>query len=63
MHAFGLHAFVGAALAVAGTALITGCLHEDGLRTRRTVSVPAGLESASSRSCATARSALTAPRR
>ncbi len=31
MHALGLHAFVGAVLAVAGTALITGCLHEDGL--------------------------------
>jgi len=31
MHALGLHAFVCAALAVAATALITGCLHEDGL--------------------------------
>jgi adenosylcobinamide-GDP ribazoletransferase len=31
MHALGLHAFVCAVLAVAGTALITGCLHEDGL--------------------------------
>jgi len=31
MHALGLPAFVGAVLAVAGTALITGCLHEDGL--------------------------------
>ena len=31
MHALGLPAFVCAVLAVAGTALITGCLHEDGL--------------------------------
>ena len=31
MHALDLHAFVCAVLAVAGTALITGCLHEDGL--------------------------------
>ena len=31
MHALGLPVFVCAVLAVAGTALITGCLHEDGL--------------------------------
>ena len=31
MHALGLPAFVCAALAVVATALITGCLHEDGL--------------------------------
>jgi adenosylcobinamide-GDP ribazoletransferase len=30
-HAFGLPAFVSAALAVAATLVITGCLHEDGL--------------------------------
>ena len=62
-HALGLHAFVGAVLAVAGTLSSPAACTRTALPTRRTASAPAGLASASSRSCATARSALTAPRR